>query len=304
MQILANALPGFRDLRAPLVAGYLWLVFAWLLVDPNLNKTPKNDLGAALYHLGHKVGHIALALAIGILAYLIGSISQGLWEISRRFVQAQGRDGFAIDAVSRLTARRLSRLTVGIADLAVPSLGGYISLQTSAQRMEIRAITEEARQRVEEAAIGQALDPAGLDEIDDAAGRATVEADRELELPATLLVGNQPALFGEVDRLRAEGDLRAAVVLPGLALAVLGIVQSSGWWAFAIPFLGVLLFQAFERDRESRDLIANAMSQGIIKSQSVERYRNWATRVNQPRPAQASPAEASLRKASAKSIGK
>jgi hypothetical protein len=77
MQILANALPGFRDLRAPLVAGYLWLVFAWLLVDPNLNKTPRNDLGAALYHLGHKVGHIALAIAIGIAAYLIGSISHG-----------------------------------------------------------------------------------------------------------------------------------------------------------------------------------------------------------------------------------
>ena len=32
MQILASALPGFRDLHAPLTAGYLWLVFLWLLL--------------------------------------------------------------------------------------------------------------------------------------------------------------------------------------------------------------------------------------------------------------------------------
>jgi hypothetical protein len=127
-----------------------------------------------------------------------------------------------------------------------------------------------------------------LGSMDGLASRAGGQVETELELPATLLVGNQPALFGEVDRLRAEGDLRAAVVLPGLALAVLGIVQSSGWWAFAIPLLGLLLVQAFQRERESRQLIANAMSQGVIESQSVARFRNLVASVDQRLQAEAS----------------
>jgi hypothetical protein len=36
MQILASALPGFRDLRAPLTAGYLWLILLWIWLKPDL----------------------------------------------------------------------------------------------------------------------------------------------------------------------------------------------------------------------------------------------------------------------------
>ena len=76
MQILANALPGFRDLRAPVIAGYLWIVFAWLLVDPNLDHRPSSQPGAALYDLGNHIGHIGVAVAVSILAYFAGSVSQ------------------------------------------------------------------------------------------------------------------------------------------------------------------------------------------------------------------------------------
>jgi hypothetical protein len=30
--MLMNLLPGLRELRAPLVSGYLWLISAWLLL--------------------------------------------------------------------------------------------------------------------------------------------------------------------------------------------------------------------------------------------------------------------------------
>lgn len=63
MQILASALPGFRDLRAPVIAGYGWLLFGWLLVQPDLNQRPQNPLGAALYDLGHELGRIWVAVA-------------------------------------------------------------------------------------------------------------------------------------------------------------------------------------------------------------------------------------------------
>jgi hypothetical protein len=76
VQILANALPGFRDLRAPVIAGYMWLIFVWLLVDPNLSHRPSSTLGGALYDLGNRVGHVGIAVAVSVAAYLIGTVSQ------------------------------------------------------------------------------------------------------------------------------------------------------------------------------------------------------------------------------------
>src|SRR3954447_24050591 len=75
MQILANALPGFRDMRAPLTAGYMWLVFAWLLLRPNLDRRPSSEVAATLFDLGQDAGRIWVAIAVGTVAYLAGSVS-------------------------------------------------------------------------------------------------------------------------------------------------------------------------------------------------------------------------------------
>ena len=87
MQILASALPGFRDLRAPVVAGYMWLVFAWLLVQPDPNQRPADSIGAALYDLGHDTGRLAIAIAAGVVAYLVGAISQSAATSAARLIR-------------------------------------------------------------------------------------------------------------------------------------------------------------------------------------------------------------------------
>jgi hypothetical protein len=51
VQFLISALPGFRDLRPPLVAGYLWLVFLWILFKPDIHKRPANEVASAVYDL-------------------------------------------------------------------------------------------------------------------------------------------------------------------------------------------------------------------------------------------------------------
>jgi hypothetical protein len=78
MQILASALPGFRDLRAPLTAGYMWLLFIYLLVRPELGTRPTNEIGAAVFDLANEVGRLWLALAVGTAAYLVGAISDSV----------------------------------------------------------------------------------------------------------------------------------------------------------------------------------------------------------------------------------
>lgn len=61
MQILASALPGFRDLRAPLLAGYLWLIFVWILIKPDIRTGPNNAVDTAMYDLAKDAGRSGLA---------------------------------------------------------------------------------------------------------------------------------------------------------------------------------------------------------------------------------------------------
>ena len=76
MNFLTAAIPGLREIRAPLVAGYMWLIFAWLVVDPQLPLT-KHSTGVVhtLAVLGATAGKVATAAAVSIAAYLIGAIS-------------------------------------------------------------------------------------------------------------------------------------------------------------------------------------------------------------------------------------
>src|SRR3989442_9897815 len=84
MQILSSALPGFRDLRGPVIAGYMWLLFAWLCVTPDLDHRPDDQIGGSLYDLAHDVGRVGVAVAVSVAAYLIGSIYQEESDALRR----------------------------------------------------------------------------------------------------------------------------------------------------------------------------------------------------------------------------
>jgi hypothetical protein len=262
VQVLANALPGFRDLRAPVIAGYLWLLFAWLLIDPNLDKAPGDRLGAAAFHLGHTIGHVAIAIAISVCAYLLGSASQAASNF------------FRSDLVASLWSSLFTQNTWSEPETPNTEIERLLALAH-------RRIDEESRERpADEHGAAQADYSRAQIEAQGRGEEARRGAERELRLPATLLVGNEPALFAEVDRLRAEGELRITVIPPLLALTILASL-SSPLWLFALPVLAVLLSQGVQHERDSRELIANAFTQGIIKSQSVERYREWVDSLKQ-----------------------
>jgi hypothetical protein len=75
--VLAGVLPGLREIRAPLAAGYLWFLFGWLVVG--------DDVGAAggvlgrLVDLGGNLAPGAVAVAASFAAYLVGSMSNDLF---------------------------------------------------------------------------------------------------------------------------------------------------------------------------------------------------------------------------------
>jgi hypothetical protein len=76
--MLASLLPGVRDLRVPLAAGYIWLLDAWLIWYQALPLSRPQGDGAvqALYDLGALLGRPTVIAAASFLAFLLGSILQ------------------------------------------------------------------------------------------------------------------------------------------------------------------------------------------------------------------------------------
>lgn len=243
MQILANALPGFRDLRAPVIAGYMWLLFAWLWIQPDPDRRPHNPIGAALYDLAQDVNQIWVGLAVGVAAYLVGSVS-----------------GAVSNFVKNLT-------------LVFSAVWSLSSTQEEALLPPItraRALLEAAQPRLTAQRFAHLE---GL--LERRAEAARDEVRRELDLPAILLVGDQPELFAEVDRLRSEGELRTAVSLPLVAIAVLCAFEVSFWWLLMLPAIWILFQQGIAKGHDARTSIANAIRLGKATSVAPTRFSDW-----------------------------
>lgn len=77
MNFLASAIPGLRDIRAPLLAGYAWLLFAWLVLKPEPGLTDATGLMENVVGLAETVGPVATAAGVSVIAYLIGALQLG-----------------------------------------------------------------------------------------------------------------------------------------------------------------------------------------------------------------------------------
>jgi hypothetical protein len=74
--MFASLLPGLRDLRAPLSAGYLWLTAAWLFYAPHLPASIRETSGIAwdIYRVADKASPLEISVGLSFLAYMAGII--------------------------------------------------------------------------------------------------------------------------------------------------------------------------------------------------------------------------------------
>jgi hypothetical protein len=75
--MLSSLLPGLREIRAPLAAGYVWLVVAWLLLHDRIDQgSSATGAVSALTEFRDAIGLGGVAAATTFVAYLLGA----LWE--------------------------------------------------------------------------------------------------------------------------------------------------------------------------------------------------------------------------------
>lgn len=258
MQILASALPGFRDLRAPLAAGYLWMLLLWIYLQPDLSIRPVNDIAGSIYDLGKSAGPIWIGLAVSVAAYLIGSVSQIMSP--------------ALGSSIKKTWDRFEKLTNRIRS---KKCFGWVPL------MPVSKPTSPLYRYWEDAVAGVRHHNRDNPDIADNAAsyvefladEASPKIERDVSLPATLLLAKETLLFTEVDRLNAERSFRLAIVPPLTGLTVFASINVSAWWLLILIPVVVLLLQSHVKLLEYRYLMYGAIERGIIASDSVDMFR-------------------------------
>lgn len=283
MNLLANVLPGFRDVRTPLITGYLYLVWLWLMVDRKavLPSDAPNTLQERIIDLSQQVDRVVVFGALSVVAYLLGSlmvmlsssllhaaIGSGLgprrsFELHRWLenrVNALVRDGATIEEVftrhafPRDVLERLEPVRTAASerdqgfddDLAMtePEDSGNFTAVWTQNDLELQA--------------------SGMSEV------LAEELERsEFDALATNLQMVEARIWNDYDRLRAESELRIALVIPTASICVTAVVFTN-WIALAgLAIPALLLVQAWALALQSRRKVWASLIQGVTKSPTL-----------------------------------
>jgi hypothetical protein len=266
--MLASVLPGLRELRAPLAAGYLWLLAGWLLLD---DRVPSDENATGIWRslrdLSDVVSAIGLGVAVSFAAYVVGSVSVAMmspvlsWVY--RYVRLrkfrfqhphQGREPFKVAHQGEPGRRMLFRVW------AEYPVVGYGTLSGAASAI----VREHVLSRVRR---GAGFVPNDLFST----SWSYAELVTELRLIEQRLIGNETELYAEADRLRSEAEFRAAVTPPLALLALLFAGRSSLLWLLGMPIIAALYAQGQLRLRDRNDLLVQAVALGRVEAPALER---------------------------------
>jgi hypothetical protein len=331
---LANLLPGLRELRAPLAAGYAALLaaFVWLggrLPSGDQQEGVLGDLQHAAKSLGTGVSLAIVSFVAYLLGSLIADVGGAFFARLGRSITARGRRNLtdlaarACEAAvgPRPTYRRLSAVATTAAKLTERPKAGPRELPWDAPFMwrGLDALKETRwafmrwlggtvdgirsavgnlpgwlrwwkswtvvtpselypRKRWRRAWTrrdpGERVYEARRARIVGAMTCGLADATyKELDMVGTRLIGERSELYGAVDRLRSEAELRQAVTLP-LELLAIGLIVR-GAWMWGVPLLvaaACLPAQGRRRIKAANDLLSEALLLERVKAPTLERF--------------------------------
>lgn len=248
--VLMSLLPGVREVRTPLTAGYIWLTLGWLAWGSHAPTVrPTAGMFAMLWDVGMYIGKGGLFVVASFAAFLVGS----LLEVNPlKMWQHGGRPQW----INRL--RDLVR---------VPKMQwlGVYAVSPEAQRDLLEYTREEY---------------SGLgDDVD----RALTREEQQL---ATRLQAANVDLYGRYERLLAESSFRINVTPPLVLLLLLILWESAAPRAVQLLLTGVLALAAFRFLRQgvrrairSRDIIVQSVVAEVVTPRFLSRQRE-----SQPKP--------------------
>ncbi|HET6948757.1 MAG TPA: hypothetical protein VFI47_00170 [Acidimicrobiales bacterium] len=294
--MLAGLLPGVRQLRAPLSAGYLWLLAAWVAFEPLApERSEASGVIASLYRASDLVSAVGLGIAVSFAGYLLGSVStSALTPILRRAVPRAWDDGAprsplspaagaALTQVARTGRERLgSSLALsgtGI-DRFLEDQTGLTLPETGIPRREPAPGPPRSKRYVEERPGPGWARPIDLNARREALLALLVLKDLPV-VATTRLLGRDQELYSAVDRNRAEVEFRFAVIPPLLVLVVSVGARSEPWiLALLVPVGAMLAWALFadalRSERAANEILMDSLADGRVASPTLERLETRA----------------------------
>lgn len=299
--MLASLLPGIRELRAPLAAGYVWLLGLWL----TLRATPvPTDFSTGIYRdlvdLANWAGKPAVFAASAFVAYLTGIISISFTNFLSAVLNAATRGRvkelsagtISVDnTLSEAIINRLAKRFVDDPKFQSQVLSHIHDIQDEYMKRELgRAMVTVWYKRTEREheprQFPQYLESPVLFRsraVADAAFRASVlallvdveqlvkVARKDLELMSPRLVGKDDAIHGDYDRLVSEGTFRISMFLPMCYLFGMLAWLLNPWWTAGLVVPWTLLYLGLQSHNMAREHLAVAIMAERIESPELER---------------------------------
>jgi hypothetical protein len=223
-----------------------------------------------------------VGVAVGVAAHLVGSLSQGLTTAFNRTARANPLSllgqrvlsdflSYEMDDVDRRLQRARVTWLQAFPSLsrALPGSGDTSLLDIELPSGPIGADSVRESQRSEDLDAEDLETPTRV-----RLHQLTMEAIQvELRQTATRLVGTEAELFGLIDRLQAEAELRFAIALPLAALVAVLTVEFHPIWLLGLVAILGLLAQGIRSRVEAGDRTVDAIALGRVIPPSLERLR-------------------------------
>jgi len=283
VQILSNVLPGLRELRGPLAAGYLWMAFVVVIVVDRLPLVPAAGSSFdKLYVVARWVGApVAIAVAT-FIAYVVGILSTALTDlILTRVSERHRRTVDEAEVLQRrtpaLSARGLKAVTTAVEERIAQQLAdrnGQPYVIASNSYPEAKAVLLALSSAIELTERRQLVASA----VETGPHVRAVLDD--LVLVPNRLLGKEPEKHAFYDRLRSEGEFRAALTVPLVAVGVaISARQHAALPALTALALAALLFmQARSRVVGANDQLADFLRSGSLNSPGMSQIEQFSIR--------------------------
>jgi hypothetical protein len=246
--MFVGLLPAFRNLRAPLVAGYLLLLSAWIPLRHGVPSAAKAK-GAlhALYELETVTGKTGALVAATFVAFIAGSVAQ-----------------FGVEILGGLRNRFRGGPQQDLEDASVIST--YVE-QLVADDPDL---------------LDAAKSEYGADGLEDVDLQRAMSAAVTREIPriARRMRGGENELYDEYDRLIGEAQLREAILLPLIVLIAVLCFTWSWYFLLAAGVLPFLKLQAASLRQDANSVVVDAVVVEKVSAPSLERLQR---RVNAAR---------------------
>lgn len=282
--MLAALLPGFREVRGPLVAGFLWLLFVWLTFDidfPPADQVAEGEPLERIYELAPLVQGVGSTVVLSVAAYLVGSLAIAALGLPARNLAGVGRSMGLSGGDTPMTEwsrDAFRRIEAGLVADAKRAQQAQLMELSNARKVtnEPHVIDDLDRElhTLLEPNIGGIVKRAVVDlGADFDVAHQTLRYD--FEATKTQILAVNPTLHAEVDRRDNEAAFRLAIAPPIAAIGITLAAGSDGLWALLIVVSVAVAAHGIELRRQTANSLALALrSLPQVEPPALLRFRD------------------------------